>query len=219
MSYSDLLRGTIVPSGDPNIFKQLPTQPSPGPQDDRGITSRYTEYSNPKSLPSLTQWGEEPVSHWSGFSSPRGGKKWYRDYRDWGKYLGGSAEKSMIGGAYGQAWDPMMLLQGQLVGAIGAPAGATEGDVRANVGSQIGRNQQQLRSYGMSLGAPDAMQGMIGAQAKLRQTMADRAVAQYMPQAWAQNESFQNEIGNVLSALSRADYETTAALKTTGRSV
>lgn len=236
MSYSDLLRGTIQgaeyqPTTSPDV--------GPAPQAPTNDELYQKYYGSGQDWKFLLKGGSahgawemsrvglkkfgispkvlDPLGIGDKIFGNQSKNKWYRDYRKWGEYLRTNAEYSL--GTNGQAYDPLAGIQRGITQEIRTPGMTSEAGVRATVNSQTANGQRQMENYASSMGAPGAMQGMIAASGKLRQSMADKAVATYMPQAWAQNEQYSNEISAMLQSLAKSEFETAQTVKSTGRSV
>lgn len=149
-------------------------------------------------------------------------KRWYVKYRSWADYWRDVAGGALLGTSTTAPTDPLAQLQQQLLGKYEATkvstAFAPNYDFKALINARNKGGAAQLQQKAAGMGMANIYQPTIDAASQARQTLVNQSMAAYRPQAYAQNQAYQNQQDQLLEALAKAQTETYAQVKGAGRS-
>ena len=154
--------------------------------------------------------------------SHNSGKKWYRSYRSWADYWRDTAAGALTD-KYGTPTDPLAQLQQQLYQQYTNLSSTTPYNENYDFSKLINARNMgsgaMLQQRAAGIGVQNAYQPAMDYAQRARQTLIDQSLAAYRPQAYQQNQAYQNNQDQLMEALAKADYETKASIEGAGRSV
>lgn len=151
--------------------------------------------------------------------------KWYRDYRKWAGYWRTGMSNSLGYGTGGEAaaTDPLSKLQFALTNKVDMDKLKNTFDPNYDATGLINSRNQglaaMLRQQAAGMGVSGAYDATITNASNARQTLIDKSMAAYRPDAYQQQQTLSSNADQLLQSIQMANYDAKQALTSAGRTV
>jgi len=151
--------------------------------------------------------------------------KWYRDYRKWADYWRTGMSNALGYGAGGEdaATDPLSRLQFALSKQVDIDKLNNTFDQNYDATGLINSRNQGLaailRQQAAGMGIRDAYEPVISNTTNARQTLIDKSLAAYRPEAYQNQQKLSANADQLLQSIQLANTEAQQSLGAAGRTV
>jgi hypothetical protein len=151
--------------------------------------------------------------------------KWYRDYRKWAGYWRTGMSNSMGYGAGGEeaATDPLSKLQFALTNQVDMGKIKNTFDQNYDASGLVNSRNQglaaMLRQQAAGMGVNGAYDATINNASNARQTLIDKSMAAYRPEAYQQQQTLSSNADQLLQSIQMANLDAQKSLTAAGRTV
>jgi hypothetical protein len=152
-------------------------------------------------------------------------ERWYRDYRKWANYWRTGMSKSMGYGAGGEAaaTDPLSKLQFALTNQFDMGKLKNTFDQNYDASGLVNSRNQglaaMLRQQAAGMGVSGAYDATINNASNARQTLIDKSMAAYRPDAYQQQQTLSSNADQLLQSIQMANLDAQKSLTAAGRTV
>jgi len=151
--------------------------------------------------------------------------RWYRDYRKWADYWRTGMSNSMGYGAGGEAaaTDPLSKLQFALTNQVDMGKIKNTFDQNYDASGLVNSRNQglaaMLRQQAAGMGVSGAYDATINNASNARQTLIDKSMAAYRPEAYQQQQTLSSNADQLLQSIQMANLDAQKSLTAAGRTV
>jgi hypothetical protein len=151
--------------------------------------------------------------------------KWYRDYRKWADYWRTGMSESLGYGEGGEeaATDPLSKLQFALTNQVDMGKLKNTFDPNYDASGLVNSRNQglaaMLRQQAAGMGVSGAYDATINNASNARQTLIDKSMAAYRPEAYQQQQTLSSNADQLLQSIQMANLDAQKSLTAAGRTV